>query len=47
LATGIIRSVEEPTFEEREEALVNDVRAHAKFKTLDDLFFSGEIYEVK
>ncbi len=47
LATGIIRSVEEPTFEEREETLYNKVKETSKYKTVDDLFFAGEIYEVK
>ncbi len=47
LATGIIRAVEELTFEEREEALTKEVSAHSKFTKVDDLFFSGETYEVK
>jgi 2-oxoglutarate ferredoxin oxidoreductase subunit beta len=47
LATGVIRSVEEPTFGERERDLVNRVTDSSKFKTVDDLFFSGETYEVK
>ncbi len=47
LATGIIRSVEEPTFEEREETLYNKVKETSKYKTVDDLFFAGETYEVK
>jgi 2-oxoglutarate/2-oxoacid ferredoxin oxidoreductase subunit beta len=47
LATGIIRSVEEPTFEEREESLYNKVKETSKYKTVDDLFFAGETYEVK
>lgn len=47
LATGIIRSVEEPTFEEREDALYNKVKETSKYKTVDDLFFAGETYEVK
>jgi 2-oxoglutarate ferredoxin oxidoreductase subunit beta len=47
LATGIIRAVEELTFEEREEALTQEVSAHSKFTKVDDLFFSGETYEVK
>lgn len=47
LATGIIRSVEEPTFEEREDALYNKVKETSKYKSVDDLFFAGETYEVK
>jgi len=47
LATGIIRSVEEPTFEEREESLYDKVKETSKYKTVDDLFFAGETYEVK
>lgn len=46
LATGIIRAVEELTFEEREEALTNEVKANSKFNKVDDLFFAGETYEV-
>ena len=47
VATGIIRAVEELTFEEREEALTKEVKANSKFTKTDDLFFSGETYEVK
>lgn len=47
LATGIIRSVDEPSFEDREAELTEKVKASSKFKTVDDLLFSGETYEVK
>ena len=47
LATGIIRSVEEPSFEEREAELTAQVKANSKFKNVDDLLFAGETYEVK
>ncbi len=47
LVTGIIRSVEEETLEERERNLVNSVSEKDKFTCVDDLFFSGETYEVK
>jgi len=47
LATGIIRAVEELTLEAREEALTKEVSANSKFNKVDDLFFSGETYEVK
>jgi 2-oxoglutarate/2-oxoacid ferredoxin oxidoreductase subunit beta len=46
VTTGIIRAVEELTFEEREEALTKEVKANSKFSKVDDLFFSGETYEV-
>jgi 2-oxoglutarate ferredoxin oxidoreductase subunit beta len=46
VATGIIRAVEELTFEEREEAITKEVKANSKFNKVDDLFFSGETYEV-
>ncbi len=46
VATGIIRGVEELTFEAREEALTKEVKANSKFNKVDDLFFSGETYEV-
>ncbi len=47
LATGVIRSVEEPTFGERERELVERVTTNSQFKTVDDLYCSGETYEVK
>lgn len=47
LATGIIRSFTDVTLEEREDALTAYVKANSKFKETDDLFFSGETYEVK
>ncbi len=47
LATGIIRSYEDDTFEEREALLTKEVKANSKFSKVDDLFFSGETYEVK
>jgi 2-oxoglutarate ferredoxin oxidoreductase subunit beta len=47
LATGIIRSYEDDTFEEREALLTKEVKATSKFSKVDDLFFSGETYEVK
>jgi len=47
LATGIIRSFNDVTLEEREDALTAQVKANSKFKKTDDLFFSGETYEVK
>ena len=46
VTTGIIRAVEELTFEEREDALTKEVKANSKFNKVDDLFFSGETYTV-
>ena len=46
VATGIIRAVEELTFEEREDALTKEVKANSKFNKVDDLFYSGETYTV-
>ena len=47
LVTGIIRCVEDTTFEEREDALTEQVKATSSFRKTDDLFYSGETYEVK
>jgi 2-oxoglutarate ferredoxin oxidoreductase subunit beta len=47
LVTGIIRSFDDITLEEREDALTARVKANSKFTKTDDLFFSGETYEVK
>ena len=46
LVTGIIRSYPDVTFEERVSALVEEVKANSSFAKTDDLFFSGETYEV-
>jgi 2-oxoglutarate ferredoxin oxidoreductase subunit beta len=46
LATGIIRSYEEATFEEREDRLTKQVKSDSEFRKVDDLFFSGETYDV-
>ena len=47
LATGIIRSFVDTTFEEREAMLNAEVTSKSPFSKVDDLFFSGETYEVK
>ncbi len=47
LATGIIRSFEDWTFEDREAELHEQVKSNSSFSKVDDLFFSGETYEVK
>jgi 2-oxoglutarate/2-oxoacid ferredoxin oxidoreductase subunit beta len=47
MATGVIRSYEDYTLEERENALTEQIKAKSEFTKTDDLFFSGETYEVK
>jgi 2-oxoglutarate ferredoxin oxidoreductase subunit beta len=47
LATGVIRSFEDYTFEEREAELNAQVKSKSSFSKVDDLFFAGETYEVK
>jgi 2-oxoglutarate ferredoxin oxidoreductase subunit beta len=47
LVTGIIRSFEDVTFEEREKRQTEKVKSDSNFKQTDDLFFSGDTYEVK
>ncbi len=46
LVTGIIRSVADTTFEERVNEVTEQVKADSSFSKTDDLFFSGETYEV-
>ncbi|WP_445737672.1 2-oxoacid:ferredoxin oxidoreductase subunit beta [Mariniflexile sp.] len=47
LVTGIIRSCDDITLEEREDVLTAEVKSKSKFRKTDDLFFSGDIYEIK
>ncbi len=47
LVTGIIRSFDDITLEEREDALTKEIKSKSPFKCTDDLFFSGDTYEVK
>lgn len=47
LVTGIIRSFDDVTLEERENALTEQIKAKSDFKVTNDLFFSGETYQVK
>jgi len=47
LVTGIIRSFPDVTFEERVKDVTAAVKAGSSFEKADDLFFSGETYEVK
>ncbi|WP_298365575.1 2-oxoacid:ferredoxin oxidoreductase subunit beta [uncultured Lutibacter sp.] len=47
VATGVIRSFDDITLEERMDDVTKQVKANSNFKKTDDLFFSGETYEVK
>ena len=47
LVTGIIRSFEDVTLEEREDILTAEVKSKSIFRKTDDLFFSGDTYEIK
>jgi len=47
IAMGVIRSFNDVTLEEREDALTAEVKSKSNFTKTDDLFFSGETYEVK
>jgi 2-oxoglutarate ferredoxin oxidoreductase subunit beta len=47
LVTGIIRSYEDVTLEERNNMQTAEVKSNSKFSKTDDLFFSGDIYEVE
>ncbi len=46
MVTGIIRAFQDVTFEEREDALTAQVKENSSFRKTDDLFFSGDIYEI-
>ena len=46
LVTGIIRSFDDVTLEERMDALTEEVKSRSSFRKVDDLFYSGETYEV-
>lgn len=47
LVTGIIRSFDDITLEERQKEQTAEVKAKSSFMKVDDLFFSGDTYEVK
>ncbi len=47
IVTGIIRQYEDVTFEERENESMKQVKANSSFRKTDDLFFSGDTYDVK
>jgi 2-oxoglutarate ferredoxin oxidoreductase subunit beta len=46
LVTGIIRNFDDVTLEERMDALTAEVKSRSNFRKVDDLFFSGETYNV-
>ncbi len=46
IVTGVIRSVKDTTFEEREEEVTNFVKENAQYHSVDELFFGGTTYEV-
>ena len=46
LVTGIIRSYQDTTLEERKNEQRERVRSNSSFTKTDDLFFSGETYEI-
>jgi len=46
LVTGVIRNFDDVTLEERMDALTEEVKSRSRFRKVDDLFFSGETYEV-
>ena len=46
MVTGIIRACDDVTLEERENEQRKEVKANSNFKKVDDLLFSGDIYEV-
>jgi 2-oxoglutarate ferredoxin oxidoreductase subunit beta len=47
VVVGKIRAVEEPTYDEICNARIEEVRKNSKFNSVNDLFASGETYEVK
>ncbi len=46
LPVGVIRSVETPTYEERMATQAESIKNRSKYKSIDDLLFSGETYSV-
>lgn len=47
LVTGIIRSFDDVTLEERKNIQTAEVKSRSSFSKTDDLFFSGDVYEVE
>lgn len=46
MVTGIVRSYDDYTLEDREAALMDEIKSRSVFTKTDDLFFSGEVYQV-
>jgi 2-oxoglutarate ferredoxin oxidoreductase subunit beta len=46
MVTGIIRMYQDVTLEEREDTLTEEVKSRSDFSKTDDLFYSGETYDV-
>lgn len=46
VALGVIRAVEAPTYDAAVENQIKNIQAKAKIKNLNDLMFSGDIWEV-
>lgn len=47
IVTGVIRSYDDVTLEERQKEQTAEVKARSNFTKIDDLFFSGDTYEVE
>ncbi len=47
IVTGVIRSFDDVTLEERKKEQTAEVKARSRFNKTDDLFFSGDTYEVE
>jgi len=47
IVTGVIRAVEEKTYDELCNERIEKIKSNAKFKSVNELFASGETYEVK
>ena len=47
VAMGIIRQVEEETFEEKVGRLIQGIKERSKFKKVDDLLYSGETWMIE
>ncbi len=47
MVMGVIRKIDDITFEEREYQLTEAIKSKSNFNSVDDLFFAGETYDVK
>lgn len=47
VAMGIIRQIEEPTFEDRVSYMISEIKSKSKFKKVDDLLYSGETWDIE